>query len=58
MFILQNVSKCFFAATSEELFDSLVGNSSPEKQQKSLISSSGEDSPIKFAPPKKSNQPI
>lgn len=40
------------AATSEELFDSLVGNS-PEK--KSIISSSGEDSPIKFTPPKKSN---
>lgn len=39
--------------TSEELFDSLVGNSSPEKQQKSIISSSGEDSPVKFTPPKK-----
>ncbi|XP_011340698.1 DNA topoisomerase 2 isoform X1 [Ooceraea biroi] len=40
------------APTSEELFDSLVG-SSPEKQQKPLISSSGEDSPLKFTPPKK-----
>ncbi|XP_029170014.1 DNA topoisomerase 2 isoform X2 [Nylanderia fulva] len=40
--------------TSEELFDSLIGNSSsPEKQQKSIISSSGEDSPAKFTPPKK-----
>ncbi|XP_071645421.1 DNA topoisomerase 2 isoform X2 [Temnothorax longispinosus] len=42
--------------TSEELFDSLVGNS-PEKQssseKKPVISSSGEDSPIKFTPPKK-----
>ncbi|KAL6258421.1 hypothetical protein P5V15_010378 [Pogonomyrmex californicus] len=42
--------------TSEELFDSLVGNS-PEKlsspEKKPLISSSGEDSPIKFTPPKK-----
>ncbi|XP_020282371.1 DNA topoisomerase 2 isoform X2 [Pseudomyrmex gracilis] len=37
--------------TSEELFDSLVGNSSLEK--KSIISSSGEDSPTKFTPPKK-----
>lgn len=36
--------------TSEELFDSLVGNS-PEK--KPVISSSGEDSPIKFTLPKK-----
>lgn len=41
-----------FTATSEELFDSLVGNS-PEK--KSIISSSGEDSPTKFTPPKKGN---
>ncbi|XP_011051351.1 PREDICTED: DNA topoisomerase 2 isoform X1 [Acromyrmex echinatior] len=47
------------APTSEELFDSLVGNS-PEKslpqslpEKKPLISSSGEDSPIKFASPKK-----
>ncbi|XP_018314763.1 DNA topoisomerase 2 isoform X2 [Mycetomoellerius zeteki] len=44
------------APTSEELFDSLVGNS-PEKQsspeKKPLVSSSGEDSPTKFAPPKK-----
>ncbi|XP_077279130.1 DNA topoisomerase 2 [Temnothorax americanus] len=42
--------------TSEELFDSLVGNS-PEKQslseKKPVISSSGEDSPIKFTAPKK-----
>lgn len=38
--------------TPEELFDSLVGNSSPEKQQKSSLSSS-EDSTIKFTPPKK-----
>lgn len=44
-----------FTASSEELFDSLVGNSSPEKQQKPLISSSGEDSPIKFTLPKKGN---
>ncbi|XP_012230798.1 DNA topoisomerase 2 [Linepithema humile] len=39
--------------TSEELFDSLVGNSSSEKPQKFAISSSGEDSPSKFTPPKK-----
>jgi len=49
----------FCTATSEELFDSLVGNS-PEKQslpeKKPLISSSGEDSPIKFASPKKGNK--
>ncbi|XP_011866622.1 PREDICTED: DNA topoisomerase 2 isoform X2 [Vollenhovia emeryi] len=43
--------------TSEELFDSLVGNT-PDKQSSSekksaLISSSGEDSPAKFTPPKK-----
>ncbi|EFN87409.1 DNA topoisomerase 2 isoform X2 [Harpegnathos saltator] len=41
------------APSSEELFDSLVGNSSPEKQAKPVISSSGEDSPVKFTPPKK-----
>ncbi|XP_032667667.1 DNA topoisomerase 2 isoform X2 [Odontomachus brunneus] len=39
--------------SSEELFDSLVGNSSLEKQAKPVISSSGEDSPAKFTPPKK-----
>jgi len=55
IFILQNVLECFFAATSEELFDSLVGNSSPEKQQKSSISSSREGSPVKFPSPKKGN---
>ncbi|XP_011691623.1 PREDICTED: DNA topoisomerase 2 isoform X2 [Wasmannia auropunctata] len=42
--------------TSEELFDSLVGFS-PEKQQsspeKKPVFSSGEDSPMKFTPPKK-----
>lgn len=43
------------AATSEELFDSLVGNSSSEKPQKFIISSSGEDSLTKFTPPKKGN---
>lgn len=45
------------AATSEELFDSLVGNS-PEKQsspEKKPVISSGEDSPIKFTLPKKGN---
>ncbi|XP_014482998.1 PREDICTED: DNA topoisomerase 2 isoform X2 [Dinoponera quadriceps] len=39
--------------SSEELFDSLVGNSSPEKQTKPTITSSGEESPAKFTPPKK-----
>ncbi|XP_036151138.1 DNA topoisomerase 2 isoform X2 [Monomorium pharaonis] len=42
--------------TSEELFDSLVGNS-PEKQsvsdKKPVIPSSEEESPTKFTPPKK-----
>lgn len=59
LYALQNVRYLFIsAATSEELFDSLVGNS-PEKQpspeKKPLISSSGEDSPIKFTSPKKGN---
>ncbi|XP_072747541.1 DNA topoisomerase 2 isoform X2 [Anoplolepis gracilipes] len=39
--------------TSEELFDSLVGNSSLETSQQKPVSSSGEDSPVKFTPPKK-----
>lgn len=53
---LKNINCLFiYTATSEELFDSLVGNSSLQSQQKSLISSSGEDSPVKFTPPKKGN---
>ncbi|KAL0111447.1 hypothetical protein PUN28_012974 [Cardiocondyla obscurior] len=42
--------------TSEELFDSLVGNSREEQfspEKKIVISSSGEDSPKKFISPKK-----
>ena len=40
----------YFTASSEELFDSLVSNSSPdEKPTKPMILSSGEDSPVKPA---------
>ncbi|XP_066589354.1 DNA topoisomerase 2 [Prorops nasuta] len=39
--------------SSEELFDSLIGNTPPSKVQKRVIASSSDDSPVKMDPPKR-----